>query len=62
MFTSLEDGLNVSMQEKKRYVKKHLAVDIETRKSSVLMTTTDSTHDSRAFPELPRKAWKHRLF
>jgi transposase len=42
--------------KKKRYVKIHLAVDVETKKALAMIVTTDGTHDSRVFPELVRKA------
>jgi len=42
--------------KKKRYVKIHLAVDVETKQALAMMVTTDGTHDSRVFPELLRKA------
>ena len=42
--------------KKKRYVKIHLAVDVETKEALAMIVTTDGTHDSRAFPELLRKA------
>jgi len=41
--------------EKKQYVKIHLAVDART-KALALLVITDGIHDSRAFPELLRKA------
>jgi len=46
--------------KKKRYVKIHLAVDVETKEALALMVTTDGIHDSRAFPELLRKTENHR--
>jgi len=45
--------------KKKRYVKIHLAVDVETKQALAMLVTTDGTHDSRAFPELLRKAERH---
>jgi len=42
--------------KKKRYVKIHLAVDVETKDALAMIVTTDGTHDSRVFPELLRKA------
>jgi len=42
--------------KKKRYVKIHLAVDVETKEALAMIVTTDGTHDSRVFPELLRKA------
>jgi len=36
--------------KKKRYVKIHLAVDVETKQALAMMVTTDGTHDSRVFP------------
>ncbi len=42
--------------KKKRYVKIHLAVDVETKQALAMIVTTDGTHDSRVFPELVRKA------
>jgi transposase len=42
--------------KKKRYVKIHLAVDVETKEALAMIVTTDGTHDSRAFPKLLRKA------
>jgi len=41
--------------KKKRYVKIHLAVDVETKQALAMLVTTDGTHDSRAFPELLKK-------
>ena len=46
--------------KKKRYVKIHLAVDVETKEALAMLVTTDGTHDSRVFPELLRKAESHR--
>jgi len=45
--------------KKKRYVKIHLAVDVETRQALAMLVTTDGTHDSRVFPELLRKTERH---
>jgi len=45
--------------KKKRYVKIHLAVDVATKQALAMLVTTDGTHDSRAFPELLRKAGRH---
>jgi len=42
--------------KKKKYVKIFFAVDVETKQALALMVTTDGTHDSRAFPELLRRA------
>ena len=42
--------------KKKRYVKIHLAVDVETKEALAMIVTTDGTHDSRVFPDLLRKA------
>jgi hypothetical protein len=42
--------------KKKRYVKVHLAVDVETKEALAMLVTTDGTHDSRALPELLRRA------
>jgi len=41
--------------KKKRYVKIHLAVDVETKQALAMIVTTDGTHDSRVFPQLLRK-------
>jgi len=45
--------------KKKRYVKIHLAVDVETKEALAMIVTTDGTHDSRVFPELLRKTERH---
>lgn len=45
--------------KKKRYVKIHLAVDVETKQALAMIVTTDGTHDSRVFPELLRKTERH---
>jgi len=45
--------------KKKRYVKIHLAVDVETKQALAMIVTTDGTHDSRALPELLRKVERH---
>jgi len=45
--------------KKKRYVKIHLAVNVETKEALAMLVTTDGTHDSRVFPELLRKAERH---
>ncbi len=45
--------------KKKRYVKIHLAVDVETKQALAMLVTTDGTHDSRAFPELLGKAERY---
>ena len=42
--------------KKKRYVKIHLAVDVNTKQALAMIVTTDGTHDSRVFPKLLRKA------
>jgi len=42
--------------KKKKYVKIFFAVDVETKQALAMLVTTDGTHDSRAFPELLRKA------
>jgi len=41
--------------KKKRYVKIHLAVDVETKQALAMLVTTDGTHDSRVFPQLLKK-------
>jgi len=41
--------------KKKRYVKIHLAVDVETKQALAMIVTTDGTHDSRVFPKLLKK-------
>lgn len=41
--------------KKKRYVKIHMAVDVETKQALAMIVTTDGTHDLRVFPELLRK-------
>lgn len=46
--------------KKKRYVKIHLAVDVETKEALAMMVTTDGTHDSRAFPKILKKAGRRR--
>jgi len=45
--------------KKKRYVKIHLAVDVETKQALAMIVTTDGTHDSRVFPQLLRKTEQH---
>lgn len=45
--------------KKKRYVKIHYAVNVETKEALAMMVTTDTTHDSRVFPKLLRKAESH---
>ena len=45
--------------KKKRYVKIHLAVDVETKQALAMIVTTDGTHDSGVFPELLRKTERH---
>ena len=44
---------------KKRYIKIHLAVDVETKQALAMIVTTDGTHDSRVFPQLLRKTEMH---
>lgn len=44
--------------KKKRYVK-IFAVDVETKEALAMLVTTDGTHNSRAFPELLRRAKSH---
>ena len=44
---------------KRRYVKIFFAVDVKTKNALAMLVTTDGTHDSRAFPELLRKAEHH---
>jgi len=46
--------------KKKRYVKIHLAVDVNTKQALAMIVTTDGTHDSRVFPKLLRKTERHR--
>jgi len=46
--------------KKKKHIKIHLAVDVETKRGLSMLVTTDGTHDSRAFPELLSKAETHR--
>jgi hypothetical protein len=41
--------------KKKRYVKIHLAVDVETKQALAMIVTTNGTHDSRVFSELLRR-------
>ncbi|MEM3013346.1 MAG: transposase, partial [Candidatus Bathyarchaeia archaeon] len=43
----------------KRYVKIHLAVDVETKQALAMIVTTDGTHDSRVFPKLLRKTGRY---
>jgi len=45
--------------KKKRYIKLHLAVDIETREVVALEVSTDDVHDSKALPGLLDGAEKH---
>jgi len=46
--------------KKKRYVKIHLAVNVETKEALAMIVTTDGTHDSRVFPQLLRKTERRR--
>jgi len=46
--------------KKKKYVKIHLAVDVETKEALAMIVTTDGTHDSRAFQELLSRAETYR--
>lgn len=46
--------------KKKRYVKIHLAIDVETKEALAMIVTTDGTHDSRVFSKLLRKTENHR--
>lgn len=46
-------------RKKKRYVKIFFAVDVETKEALAMLVTTDGTHDSRALPELLKKAETH---
>lgn len=42
--------------KKKRYVKIHFAVNVETKEVVAMEVTTDDTHDSKVFPRLLKKA------
>lgn len=44
--------------KKKRYVKIHFAVNVETKEVVAMEVTTDDTHDSKVFPKLLEKAEK----
>jgi len=48
--------LNVRHGKKKRYVKIHFAVNVETGEVVAMEVTTDDTHDSKVFPRLLEKA------
>ena len=45
--------------KKKRYVKLHFAVNVETKEVVALEVSTDDTHDVAAFPKLVAEAEKH---
>ncbi len=45
--------------KKKRYIKVHLAVNVETREVVAMEITTDDTHDSKAFKKLLDDAKMH---
>lgn len=45
--------------KKKRYVKIHFAVNVETREVVAMEVTTDDTHDSKVFPKLLEEAERH---
>jgi hypothetical protein len=45
--------------EKKRYIKVHFAVNVETREIVAMDVTTDDAHDSKVFPKLLEEAEKH---
>jgi IS5 family transposase len=45
--------------KKKRYVKIHFAVNVETKEIVALEVTTDATHDSKVFPRLLEEAERH---
>lgn len=47
------------LQGKKRYVKLHFAVNVETREVIALEVSTDDTHDSKALPRLLDEAERH---
>jgi transposase len=46
--------------KKKRYVKLHFAVDVETKEIVALEVSTDDVHDVKAFPGLLKKAEEKR--
>jgi len=46
--------------KKKRYVKLHFAVNMETKEVVALEVSTDDTHDSKALPGLLDEAERHR--
>jgi len=45
--------------KKKRYIKIHFAVNVETLEVMAMAVTTDDTHDSRVFPRLLEEAERH---
>lgn len=45
--------------KKKRYVKIHFAVNVETREIVAMEVTTDDAHDSKVFPKLLEEAERH---
>jgi len=44
---------------KKRYIKIHFAVNVQTREIVAIEVTTDDTHDSEVFPKLLEEAERH---
>ena len=46
--------------KKKRYVKLHFAVDVETKEVVAMEVSTDDVHDVKAFPGLVEEAEKRR--
>ena len=46
--------------KKKRYVKLHFAVDVETKEIVAMTVSTDDVHDVKAFPGSPRGAEEGR--
>ena len=46
--------------KRKRYVKLHFAVDVETKEVVAMEVSTDDTHDVKALPRLVEKAGKRR--
>jgi len=45
--------------KKKRYIKVHFAVNVETKEVVAMEVTTDDAHDSKVFPKLLEEAEKH---
>ena len=58
-FIGLVGGLRGAMTRRKRYVKVHFAVNVETREVVAMEVTTDDVHDSEVFPMFLEEAESH---